>query len=296
MSDIKDLYRSDEAYDRAMQHYEESLKGWQIKPESLFVETRFGKTHVLRVGDLSKPPLIFFHGWNGNASGVHTELDIVRLAKYFCLYFPDTIGQSGKSAPIRPPTEDSSYGDWGVDVVNTLGLERVYVSGISGGGYLSLKTASIVPDKIIKMFLIVPGGFVDLSRINIPFIISAVPAAMGFEWGGRFFVRRMLSPNYKEKAVIREMGKGMRSVLGNMKPVMGPKPLTDEELSRINCPVYVVTGKYDIAVAPKQTVQRAKQTLSDVMTRTVEAGHMITIEKRDWLMDEMRTFFEMESG
>lgn len=27
-----------------------------------------------------------------------------------------------------------------------------------------------------------------------------------------------------------------------------------------------------------------------------DAGHMITLEKRDWVMDEMLAFFEVEHG
>jgi len=296
MEDLRELYRSDDAYERSMAHYDESIAGWQIQPESLFVETRFGDTHILRVGESSNPPLIFFHGWNGNAAGVHTELDIPRLTKYFCLHLPDTIGQSGKSSPSRPPTDDASYGLWGADIIDALRFEQVYLSGISGGGYLSLKTASIIPDRIIKMFLMVPGGFVDLSGINFRFVMSAIPAAMGFKWGGRFFVRRMLSPNFKDTVLIHKMGEGMQSVLGNLKPVYGPKRLSKKELKRITCPVYVVAAKHDIAVAPYRTVRRARRTLSDVTTQVVEAGHMITIEKRDWLMNELLRFFEMEDG
>jgi|GEM_PF-5721941 len=142
----------------------------------------------------------------------------------------------------------------------------------------------------------VPGGFVDLSAINIPFILSVIPAAMGFEWGGRFFVRRMLSPDYKDNERIRLMGKGMKSVLSTLKPVNGPKPLTDDELERINCPVYIVVGTHDIAVNPKQTVQRAEQTLSNVTTKTVLAGHMITLEKFQWLTDEMLEFYGIGDG
>jgi len=152
MDDLRQLYRSDEAFERSMRTYDETLFHWQITPESLFVETRFGRTHILRVGESHNPPLIFFHGWSGNAAGTHTELDIVRLAEHFYLHFPDTIGQSGKSAPVRPPTDDASYGQWGADIIDALGFEQVYLSGISGGGYLSLKTASTVPEKIVKMF------------------------------------------------------------------------------------------------------------------------------------------------
>ena len=60
--------------------------------------------------------------------------------------------------------------------------------------------------------------------------------------------------------------------------------------------MYVVVGKHDIAVNPEQTVQQAQQTLQHATTKVADAGHMITIEKRDWLMDEMLKFYEVEEG
>lgn len=151
---------------------------------------------------------------------------------------------------------------WGVDILSALSLENVYLSGISGGGYLALKTALTTPEKVKKIVLdIVPGGFVDLSRFNLRFVLSVMPAVMGFEWGGRYFIRRMVSPNFDDEVKIDEMGKGMKDILSGLKPVNGPKPLSGAELSSITCPVYVIVCQHDIAVNPKQTMQRAQQNL-----------------------------------
>ena len=110
MESSSQLYRSEDAYLQSMQHYDVAVSKWDIQPESIYVDTRFGKTHILRIGASSKPPFVYFHGWNGNAAGVYTELDIPRLAETFQIHVVDTIGQSGKSAPIRLDTKDSSYG------------------------------------------------------------------------------------------------------------------------------------------------------------------------------------------
>lgn len=293
MESLSQLYRSETAFQQSMKNYDEAVNKWSIQPESVFAETRFGKTHLLRIGDDSKPPFVFFHGWNGNSSGLNTELDIPRLAQYFQLHFIDTIGQSGKSAPARPDTSDQSYGEWTTDVFDALHLENIHLSGISGGGYLSLKACVQAPEKINKAFLMVPGGLIDLSRINLRFIMGAIPAAMGFEWGGRFFIRRMVSPDFKNEAKIHEMGEGMKNVLSGIIPVNGPKALSDDDLKLIQTPIYIVVGKYDIAVHPMQTIKRAERLIPNVTTRMVDAGHMITIEKQDWLMDEMLRFFDV---
>ena len=212
------------------------------------------------------------------------------------MYFPDTIGQSGKSAPIRPNTADSSYGDWTSDIFSALAFDKVFVSGISGGGFLALKACAYNSDKVQKAFVMSSGGLVDLSRINVRFILSVMPAVMGLEWGGRYFMKRMVSPNFDDDAKIREVGEEMRQTLGAVKPVNGPKPLSDKELQSITCPVSIVMGEHDIVVAPHETIERAEQLIPNVVTHLIDAGHMLTLEKRDWLMNEMLKFFEVALG
>lgn len=294
MNDNRQLYCSEAAYLRQMSNYEAEVKSWEVQPESFYVDTRYGKTHVLRAGDISKPALVFFHGWSGNAAGTRSELDLARLTKHFCIYSPDTIGQSGKSAPSRPETSASPYADWIVDVFEGLELTEAYISGISGGGYLSLKAASYLPDKVKSAFLMSSAGVVSLSRPPVKFLAAAIPALLGFQWAARNFVKQMVSPFYQDEKSLNEMAIGMQLMISQMKPVSGPKALPDEELRRIQCPVCIVMGKYDNAIPPIKTIERAVRLIPNIKTQLIDAGHIMTMEKRDWLMDELLRFFGME--
>ena len=294
INDNRQLYRSEAGYLQQMKFYDLELDRWEVQPELLSVQTRYGDTHILRAGDPAKPALMFFHGWSGNASGTRTELDLLRLSQHFCIYSPDTIGQSGKSAPSRPDTANSPYGDWIVDVLDGLHINEVYVSGISGGGYLSLKAASYAPDKVKRVFAMSSAGLVSLSRPPFRFLLNAMQAMIGLPWGARNFVKLMLSPDFQDQKVIEEMAQGMKMMIGQMKPVAGPKALSDEELRWIQCPVKIVMGKYDMAIHPLKTIERAGQFIPNVQTHLIEAGHIMTLEKRDWLMAELLRFFGMD--
>lgn len=296
ISDNRQLYRSEAGFLQVMKAYDLELDRWEVQPESLSIQTRYGDTHVLRAGDPAKPALMFFHGWSGNASGTRTELDLVRLSQNFCIYSPDTIGQSGKSASSRPDTVGRPYGDWIVDLFDGLNINEVYVSGISGGGYLSLKAASYAPDKVKGVFAMSSAGLVSLSRPPIRFLFNAIQMMMGLPWGARNFAKMMLAPDFQDEAVIEEMAQGMKMMIGHMKPVAGPKALSDEELRRIQCPVKIVMGKYDMAVHPHKTIERAEQFIPNVQTHLIEAGHIVTLEKRDWLMAELVRFFAMDDA
>ena len=46
---------------RLMTIYDDALCGWPVPFETLFVETRYGKTHVITSGDPAAPPVVMTH-------------------------------------------------------------------------------------------------------------------------------------------------------------------------------------------------------------------------------------------
>ncbi len=124
MSKIPDFYKSEAGYATIQRSYDQSLAAWPIAPESILVDTRIARTHILMVGDRDKPALFYFHGWNGNAGGNHTELDLQRLTEHYCVYLPDTPGQTGRSEAVRHDTRANAYADWAQDILDELRIEQ----------------------------------------------------------------------------------------------------------------------------------------------------------------------------
>lgn len=77
-----------------MSVYDENRRQWPVPPETFFVATRYGKTHVIASGDPASPPVVLlfdvypkkggdFSAWLGD---LYAELGITRA---------DVIGGSG---------------------------------------------------------------------------------------------------------------------------------------------------------------------------------------------------------
>jgi len=157
MIDNRQLYRSLEGYEKMMAHYERQLSNDPAPYDTYLVPTRFGTTHILAGGPKDAPPILLFHGWNGNAAGTGSEFSF--LFSNYRVYVPDIIGHAGKSAPQRLSTDTPDYAHWACDVLDALDIERAYVIGISGGGWMTLKFCAYYSHRIKNLSLDKIGQF-----------------------------------------------------------------------------------------------------------------------------------------
>lgn len=293
MIDNSALYKSAAGRAIVMSDYDETVRNWPVVPESLYVHTRHGKTHILTLGKADAPPLFFFHGWNGSACGTPAELDLPRLLSHFRIYAPDTIGQGGRSAPNRPPVEGDAYGEWIVDLLDGLKLDRVYAAGISGGGYLTLKISAYAPQRVIKALAISSAGLMSLARPPLKFLLSALPAFLyPHPATARIFVRTMSAPGITPTPGHEGMARGMALLFRHYHMIGSPGFLTDAELKRITAPIYVLMGAHDVVCAPLQSIERAQRLIANVQTELVpDAGHVMGMDKHDLVTDRVLAFF-----
>ncbi len=87
---------------------------------SLTLRTRFGETHLLQAGPEDGPPVVVFQG--GNVVNPLTLAWFAPLVDRFRIHAPDTIGQPGKSSGLRVSANNTSLGEWAVDVLDGLAL------------------------------------------------------------------------------------------------------------------------------------------------------------------------------
>jgi 2-hydroxy-6-oxonona-2,4-dienedioate hydrolase len=126
--------------------------------ESRTVPTKFGETHVLVAGPKDAPPLVLLHG--ALASSAHAMGELGSLLTRYRVYGVDVLGQSVKSADARVGLDGPEYAEWLVEVLDGLSLARPVVYGISWGGFVASKLVEFAPERIDRLILMVPGGFV----------------------------------------------------------------------------------------------------------------------------------------
>jgi pimeloyl-ACP methyl ester carboxylesterase len=169
---MSSVYRSVSSKQKILGLYEKYLSRLSIPVESKYIDTRFGKTHLLLGYQDKKPPLIIFHG--GNSINPFDLKMLEPMLYDFSFIAPDTIGQPGKSEDFQPSSSNDDYGKWAVDILDALHIPNANFIGTSVGGGILLRLAAFAPERINKAVFIVPMGFGNgpmlkmIKRLAIP--------------------------------------------------------------------------------------------------------------------------------
>ncbi len=163
-SDTLRLYKSPEGYATMQQFYDDALAKLPLPVESLYVETPFGRTHMLAAGDPDAPPLLLMQGLAGSAILWHQQFaDFARQHRVYAL---DIVGQPGRSAPNPLSLQDDSYSQWLVSVLDALELPQADMAGVSLGGYTIFRVGIIAPERLRKAVLLSPMRLAR-SRVQV---------------------------------------------------------------------------------------------------------------------------------
>jgi len=218
------------------------------------LETKHGPTHVLLMGPPSGPPLVLFHG--ANADAVQMAAPLGSLARTHRCIFVDVPGEPNRSCEAPLPLTGPAVGDWLAELLDGLGLPRVAVWGMSGGGYLALRAAASIPDRITRAVLVVPAGFVPMGPIPEP-----TPA------NARALIEALTGPSSGlPPAAIEQSIAHLQLILGAIRdPFHLAGPLfTPGELAAFTAPTLVGAGGSDAIFPGEPLLARAQQVLPNL--------------------------------
>jgi len=157
------LYKSVDGYKAIMEWYESLEEKITVPFESLYINTRFGRTHLLATGRKDAPPLFLISGVAGCAPLWRRQLE--SLSADFRVYAMDIPGQPGRSDPNPPSFLNEDYSNWLLDVLDDLGIERAHFAGISAGAWIAMRFASLHPQRTRKVVMLGPTG---ISGARLP--------------------------------------------------------------------------------------------------------------------------------
>ena len=126
---MKTIYRSEKGKKEILDLYDAQLARLGRPYKDIYVETSFGKTHLIETGNPQGEPLLVFHG--GNATTAYNLLACDFLFEDFYILAVDIIGHPGKSAENSLPASGYDYGRWAGEVIDRLGFDRI---SLFGGG------------------------------------------------------------------------------------------------------------------------------------------------------------------
>lgn len=271
---MSEIYRSSTGARLLRERYRRTLDGWPIDNKQSHVPTPEGETFVVACGPEAGPPLVLLHGSGGNSA---QWLDrIAELATQFRVYAVDMIGEQGLSAPSRPPLESDRHAKWLDAVLDSLGLDRVPLMGISLGGWVALDYALRRPGRVERLALTCPGG---IGRQQKGSLVKALLLNPLGRWGKRKSVAALLGPAVsamgpaEQETVLDEV----ELVSKNYRYRMDTLPIFDDDmLARLTIPVHVFAGELDAMFDSTETKRRLEAAAPHARVRLLpDTGHYV---------------------
>jgi pimeloyl-ACP methyl ester carboxylesterase len=295
LAEPRSLYRSAAGYAAMMAWYEAALARLPVAYEPFWLPTRFGATHGIAVGPAAAPPVVLLHGTAGNALLWRPQL--IDLAGDFRVYAIDRIGSAGKSAPARPAYGGPDYAHWLIDVLDGLHLASASLVGVSGGGWLILKLATLAPDRIASAVLLSTAGLVPLRFPYRLYRHAAVRAATALaadrlwrrpEQAGQVFRRASPSGVPVDEATVEWLYLAVK----HFKAHAPEEPLPPADQATLVAPTLVLMGERDAFFDPRRVIAQARRTLPNLRAAEIvpDAGHALTDDQPALVNARLRRF------
>lgn len=287
------LYKTEEGKETAYKSYDKAMELWDVEYKEEYVETDYGKSHVIISGNQNEKALILIPGLFGDASMWFPNVG--ELSTQYKVLTLDMINYGGKSEPAgKAISEFEDYKIWFNQILDYYNLENVAVMGISYSSWLALSLAREVPNAIEELVLLDPSE-------------TFMPMNGGIAWKGiKYF---MLFPNRTKYAKFLDwLGGGysnnqMEIWTEHMLDVIefGATKMFDvpqhriydpEELTMIDIPVLIMAGGKPILYDnPEDFKVNAKKALPDAEVIIVPgAGHGLNMEKPEFVNKKIIEF------
>lgn len=277
------IYKSEAGKAASLRLYDEQMKKLNHSYKDVYVDTRFGRTHVIETGNLSGEPLLVFHG--GNSTTAYNLLQCRFLLEDFHIYGVDTIGHPGKSDEVSLSPRNYDYGKWASDVIQGLGYEAIRCFGGSFGGGILAKLMCVGPEKVKRAVLIVPSGInnafpLSTARMMVPLIKYCITRKE------KYIRECALFMALEDKVLDEDTMATVRDSFNNVKTkAVMPSNVSGKLMGRCKAPTLVIAGEKDCMFPAGKVLPRAKKIIPDCMVSMLKnSGHMHLLHDKEKAM------------
>lgn len=249
------LYKSEEGKAAILKLYDQKLESLEVQANSDYIQTSFGSTHILQVGEQDKPALILVHGSNGCAPiALETYQN---LLDSFNVYAIDVLAQPNKSAETRLSMKDNSYGKWMNEIIDSLDLEEVYMAGFSFGGLVILKTLEYDETRVKEVFLSAPAYIVNGNPITSLFKVF-LPMKKYMKTENKQYVEKFLGELFTARDTFAI--EYLSQVFLHFEMDFSPVPIIKKKnAQKITTPISIFGADEDIMFPGKKMLKRANK-------------------------------------
>jgi pimeloyl-ACP methyl ester carboxylesterase len=255
--------------------YDAKLAGWPTHHETRYLNTSYGKVHVIQGGPESAPPVLLLNA--GQMAGWSWMTNVGALNERYRTYAIDTIGEPGKSelADISHfPKGGVEWSEFLVEITKQLGVEKAHVVGASNGGFLALNYSIHYPERIGRMALLGAMGLTPSTNENIMRITLS-----------QMFPLRLVQDNtirwsFGDDPELRaQIDQWFRLVFQTAPQQAPPTTMKAEELQQVKVPTLAVLGTEDSLMGDLEAVRKLASNIPDIKIVEIEAGHLMGMEE-----------------
>lgn len=269
--------------------YQRNLELWEIPHESIYVETSYGKTHIITAGEKHLPPLILLHGAGMGATMWYKNIDT--LCENHRVYAIDVMGDMNKSDPIKSFHNGKDIAEWISEVLDSLNIEKTVVIGHSAGGYVALNFSIYAQHRVEKLILLAPAAsFVPFHK-QFLIRLGLVNIIRNKAFIERFFCNWFVAKgNVIDGYSFEQFIYGIFHYKWKSKPVI-PAVIPEERLTTIEVPVLLLIGEQEVIYNPRKAVASAQKCIPHINIKMVpRASHSLFIEQADLVNQYMADF------
>lgn len=282
------IYNSPEVEARFMEMYDAKMEEWPVPYESVFVDTAYGKVHVIVSGPEDAPPVLLLHA--SGVSGWSWMYNVEELNKHYRTYAIDTLGDAGRSklnSRDHYTQDGQAQAELHTEITDKLGIERAYVVGASEGGFIGTNYALYAPERVEKLVLLGPMGYAgtnaSILRIVIAQFFPLKPIQEStFRWAFSD------NPQLEE-----EFGEWFRLLMSGTFPQKArPTTFTAEQRQSLEVPVLLILGEKDNLVGDPENAKALAQDIPDIRVEVLDTGHLVGAEQPEQVNALIIEFFE----
>lgn len=295
---VPSLYRSEEARRVCWASYDRALTLAGTTFEDRWIDTPYGSTHAIVAGPSEAPPLVLLPGLFADATMWYPNL--AALERHYRVYALDMISYGGKGTPSkRGLASKNDYVAWFAAVLESFGLQRVSLAGLSYGSWAALTIAQGRPELVETLILLDPsesfipmdGGIAWRGFWSFVAFPNRANYTSFFQWLGGGYTDPAMEVWFEHLLDVIEFGTASMATM--------PRHLyRPEELQAVTMPVLILAGGKPILYKdPQKFADAAKAALPQAEVIVVEgAGHGLNMEKPDLVNSRMLAFLEISRG
>ena len=291
------LYKSPEGKEISFNSYDKSMELWTVEYSEEYIETDYGKTHIIITGETNKKPLIILPGLFGDASMWFPN--VAALSKHYKVFTLDMPNYGGKSQPHgKAVAKFNDYNIWFNQIIEHYNFDSVSVMGVSYSSWLTLSLARELPNSISSIVLLDPsetfmpmnGGIAWKGFKYFMFFPNRIKYAKFLDWLGGGYSNKQMDIWTEHMLDIIEFGST------KMFDVPQHRIYEPQELTMIKIPVLIMAGGkpilYDDPEVFKSNAQKALPYAEVIIVP--DAGHGLNMEKPDYVNNKIIEFLGTE--